>query len=116
MKRVKQILKVDSSADSVSHVVDNLVSDLNLSLKEYNPSLVIDEKFEKYKIKKQKKLEKIKHKALKFMQKYYNGDNDVILVITQSGASLYFKELRCDSNGSKEDVVENAENGGAENA
>lgn len=92
--------------------VDSLVKDMNESLKVYNPSLVIDEKFEKAKLKKQKRFDKLRNKALKFMKKYYNNDNDVILVITSNDVGLYFRELRCDTN---ENVIKSAKNGGAKN-
>lgn len=44
------------------------------------------------------------------MKKYYNNDNDVMLVITSNDVGLYFRELRCDTN---ENVIESAKNGGA---
>lgn len=70
----------------------------------------IDEKFEKAKLKKQKRFNKLRNKALKFMKKYYGGENDVMLVITSNDAGLYFRELRCDTD---ENAVENTKNGGA---
>lgn len=70
----------------------------------------IDEKFEKFKLKKQKRFNKLRNKALKFMKKYYDGENDVMLVITSNDAGLYFRELRCDTD---ENAVESTENGGA---
>lgn len=70
----------------------------------------IDEKFEKFKLKKQKRFNKLRNEALKFMKKYYDGDNDVMLVITSNDAGLYFRELRCDTD---ENAVENTKNGGA---
>lgn len=72
----------------------------------------IDEKFEKFKLKKQKRFNKLRNEALKFMKKYYDGDNDVMLVITSNDAGLYFRELRCDTD---ENAVENTKNGGAKN-
>lgn len=72
----------------------------------------IDEQFEKFKLKKQKRFNKLRNKALKFMKKYYNGENDVMLVITSNDAGLYFRELRCDTD---ENAVENTKNGGAKN-
>jgi hypothetical protein len=71
----------------------------------------IDEKFEKFKLKKQKRFNKLRNKALKFMKKYYDGDNNVMLVITSNDAGLYFRELRCDTD---ENAVESTKNGGAE--
>lgn len=44
------------------------------------------------------------------MKKYYDGENDVMLVITSNDAGLYFRELRCDTD---ENAVESTENGGA---
>lgn len=70
----------------------------------------IDEKFEKFKLKKQKRFNKLRNEALKFMKKYYDGENDVMLVITSNDAGLYFRELRCDTD---ENAVENTKNGGA---
>lgn len=71
----------------------------------------IDEQFEKFKLKKQKKrFNKLRNEALKFMKKYYDGENDVMLVITSNDAGLYFRELRCDTD---ENAVENTKNGGA---
>lgn len=72
----------------------------------------IDEKFEKFKLKKQKRFNKLRNEALKFMKKYYDGDNDVMLVITSNDAGLYFRELRCDTD---ENAVENTKNGGVKN-
>lgn len=72
----------------------------------------IDEKFEKFKLKKQKRFNKLRNEALKFMKKYYGNDNDVMLVITSNDAGLYFRELRCDTD---ENAVENTKNGGAKN-
>lgn len=46
------------------------------------------------------------------MKKYYDGENDVMLVITSNDAGLYFRELRCDID---ENAVENTKNGGAKN-
>lgn len=100
---------VDIQQDFVK-TVDDLVGNMTESLKEYNPSLVIDEKFEKAKLKKQKRFNKLRNKALKFMKKYYNGENDVMLVITSNDAGLYFRELMCDTD---ENAVENTKNGGA---
>lgn len=70
----------------------------------------IDEQFEKFKLKKQKRLNKLRNETLKFMKKYYDGENDVMLVITSNDAGLYFRELRCDTD---ENAVENTKNGGA---
>lgn len=70
----------------------------------------IDEQFEKFKLKKQKRFNKLRNEALKFMKKYYDGENDVMLVITSNDAGLYFRELRCDTD---ENAVENTKNGGA---
>lgn len=70
----------------------------------------IDEKFEKFKLKKQKRFNKLRNEALKFMKKYYGNDNDVMLVITPNDAGLYFRELRCDTD---ENAVESTKNGGA---
>lgn len=70
----------------------------------------IDEQFEKFKLKKQKRFNKLRNEALKFMKKYYGNDNDVMLVITSNDAGLYFRELRCDTD---ENAVENTKNGGA---
>ena len=70
----------------------------------------IDEQFEKFKLKKQKRFNKLRNEALKFMKKYYGGENDVMLVITSNDAGLYFRELRCDTD---ENAVENTKNGGA---
>lgn len=70
----------------------------------------IDEKFEKFKLKKQKRFNKLRNEALKFMKKYYDGENDVMLVITSNDAGLYFRELMCDTD---ENAVENTKNGGA---
>lgn len=70
----------------------------------------IDEQFEKFKLKKQKRFNKLRNEALKFMKKYYDGENDVMLVITSNDVGLYFRELRCDTN---ENVIESAKNGGA---
>lgn len=70
----------------------------------------IDEKFEKFKLKKQKRFNKLRNEALKFMKKYYGNDNDVMLVITSNDAGLYFRELRCDTD---ENAVESTKNGGA---
>lgn len=72
----------------------------------------IDEKFEKAKLKKQKRFNKLRNKALKFMKKYYGNDNDMMLVITSNDVGLYFKELGCDTN---ENAIKNIENGGAKN-
>lgn len=72
----------------------------------------INEKFEKFKLKKQKRFNKLRNEALKFMKKYYGNDNDVMLVITSNDAGLYFRELRCDTD---ENAVENTKNGGAKN-
>ena len=69
----------------------------------------IDEQFEKFKLKKQKRFNKLRNEALKFMKKYYDGENDVMLVITSNDAGLYFRELRCDTD---ENAVENTKNGG----
>lgn len=69
----------------------------------------IDEKFEKFKLKKQKRFNKLRNEALKFMKKYYGNDNDVMLVITSNDAGLYFRELRCDTD---ENAVESTKNGG----
>lgn len=97
---------VDIQPDFVK-AVDDLVGNMNKSLKEYNPSLVIDEKF---KLKKQKRFNKLRNKALKFMKKYYADKNDVMLVITSNDAGLYFRELRCDT---VENTDESTKNGGA---
>lgn len=70
----------------------------------------IDEQFEKFKLKKQKRFNKLRNEALKFMKKYYDGENDVMLVITSNDAGLYFRELRCDTD---ENAVESTKNGGA---
>lgn len=70
----------------------------------------IDEQFEKFKLKKQKRFNKLRNEALKFMKKYYDGENDVMLVITSNDAGSYFRELRCDTD---ENAVENTKNGGA---
>lgn len=102
---------VDIQQDFVK-TVDDLVGNMTESLKEYNPSLVIDEKFEKAKLKKQKRFNKLRNKALKFMKKYYGNDNDMMLIITSNDAGLYFKELGCDTN---ENAIKNIENGGAKN-
>lgn len=102
---------VDIQQDFVK-TVDDLVGNMTESLKEYNPSLVIDEKFEEFKLKKQKRFNKLRNKALKFMKKYYDGENDVMLVITSNDAGLYFRELRCDTD---ENAVESTKNGGAKN-
>ena len=71
----------------------------------------IDEKFEKFKLKNKKRFNKLRNKALKFMKKYYDGDNNAMLVITSNDAGLYFRELRCDTD---ENAVESTKNGGAE--
>lgn len=113
-KRKKPIPTVNSQLVDIQQdfvkTVDDLVGNMNESLKEYNLSLVIDEKFEKAKLKKQKRFNKLRNKALKFMKKYYNNDNDVMLVITSNDVGLYFRKLRCDTN---ENVIESAKNGGA---
>lgn len=49
----------------------------------------IDEQFEKFKLKKQKRFNKLRNEALKFMKKYYDGENDVMLVITSNDVGLY---------------------------
>ena len=113
-KRKKSIPTVSSQLVDIQQdfvkTVDDLVGNMNESLKEYNLSLVIDEKFEKAKLKKQKKFNKLRNKTLKFMKKYYDGENDVMLVITSNDAGLYFRELRCDTD---ENAVESTKNGGA---
>lgn len=113
-KRKKPIPTVNSQLVDIQQefvkTVDSLTKDMNESLKVYNPSLAIDEKFEKAKLKKQKRFNKLRNKALKFMKKYYNNDNDVMLVITSNDAGLYFRELRCDTD---ENAVESTKNGGA---
>lgn len=70
----------------------------------------IDEKFEKFKLKKQKRFNKLRNEALKFMKKYYGNDNGMMLVITSNDVGLYFRELRCDTD---ENAVESTKNGGA---
>lgn len=115
-KRKKPIPTVSSQLVDIQQdfgkTADDLVGNMNESLKEYNPSLVIDEQFEKFKLKKQKRFNKLRNEALKFMKKYYGNDNDMMLVITSNDAGLYFRELRCDTD---ENAVESTKNGGAKN-
>lgn len=75
-----------------------------------NSQLVDIQIDEKFKLKKQKRFNKLRNEALKFMKKYYDGENDVMLVITSNDTGLYFRELRCDTD---ENAVENTKNGGA---
>ena len=75
-----------------------------------NSQLVDIQIDEQFKLKKQKRFNKLRNEALKFMKKYYDGENDVMLVITSNDAGLYFRKLRCDTD---ENAVENTKNGGA---
>lgn len=109
-KRKKLIPTVSSQLVDIQQDFVKTVDDLVGNMTESLPSLVIDEKFEKAKLKKQKRFNKLRNKALKFMKKYYDGENDVMLVITSNDAGLYFRELRCDTD---ENAVENTKNGGA---